>query len=433
MNVYIWWNITDMQWPCPSGFHIPSKDEFEDLVSIMSWLWFTKGANYWTYLKMPICWYLSSSDWTLFGSWIYSYYACCTLSSSTKFYTLENRSAYTNIITDIDTWYWVSIRQFKDIPVTPDSWWTALYSDKIYHNSTLWLISIKNWNNWITIADKNLWATTVYNSWDTLSESNCWKFYQWGNNYWFSYTWATTTSSTAVDASSYWPWNYYSSSTFITTSPRDSSNNANLRWWVSWLTKELKNAYIGKVYEYSYDFRNKSITALNNDWWSIPEWQSYVTFDDTWMKLTGQPCMLKKSLPSWILSTAKKITLVSSWHNNWYAARFALASVVQYWSSTNSTWWYVDTRTGTRIIQLYGTQYSTSWWFSTWSYTMKSIIDLENKIATLSITWYSDITQSITDAQITNIRNNSPLLYIYSYSASTDTTIYCKDVSVSIQ
>ena len=195
----------------------------------------------------------------------------------------------------------------------------------------------------------------------------------------------------------------------------------------------LKNAYIGEVYEYSYDFRNKSITTLNNDWWSIPEWQSYVSFDATWMKLTGLPCKLKKSLPSWILSTAKKITLVSSWQNNWYSARFALASVVQSWSSANSTWWYADTRTGTRIIELYGTQYSTSWWFYTWSYTMKSIIDLENKIATLSITWYSDITQSITDAQITNIRNNSPLLYIYSYSVSTSTTIYCKDVSVSIQ
>jgi hypothetical protein len=34
---------------------------------------------------------------------------------------------------------------------------------------------------------------------------------------------------------------------------------------------------------------------------------------------------------------------------------------------------------------------------------MTSIMDLENKIATLSITWYSDITQSITDAQITKI------------------------------
>lgn len=103
----------------------------------------------------------------------------------------------------------------------------------IYHNSTLWLISLSSdGTNWITIADKNLWATTVYNNWDTLSESNCGKYYQWGNNYGFPWTWSITTSSTTIDASTYWPWNYYSSSTFIISwnSWWDNSWNANLRW-----------------------------------------------------------------------------------------------------------------------------------------------------------------------------------------------------------
>ena len=99
----------------------------------------------------------------------------------------------------------------------------------IYHNSDLWLISLSSdWTNWITIADKNLWATTVYNSWDTLSEANCGKYYQWGNNYWFPRTWSVSTSSTKVNARTYWPNNYYSSSTFITSDTWDSSNNANL-------------------------------------------------------------------------------------------------------------------------------------------------------------------------------------------------------------
>ena len=91
----------------------------------------------------------------------------------------------------------------------------------------------------ITIADKNLWATTVWNNWDTLSEANCWKYYQRWNNYWFPFTWSVTTSSTKVDASSYWPWNYYSRNVFVTiaTSPYswDSSNNQDLRWWVTWI------------------------------------------------------------------------------------------------------------------------------------------------------------------------------------------------------
>lgn len=103
----------------------------------------------------------------------------------------------------------------------------------IYHNPSLWLISLSSdWSNWITIADKNLGATTVYNDGDTLSEANCWKYYQRWNNYSFPFTWAVTTSSSQVDASNYWPWNYYSSSTFIIRSNWDdwsSVQNDNLR------------------------------------------------------------------------------------------------------------------------------------------------------------------------------------------------------------
>ena len=95
----------------------------------------------------------------------------------------------------------------------------------IYHNATLWLISLSSdWENWITIADKNLWATST----DTSSTDSYWYYYQWGNNYWFPTTWSVTTSSSQVNVSTYWPNNYYSSSTFITSDTWDSSNNANL-------------------------------------------------------------------------------------------------------------------------------------------------------------------------------------------------------------
>lgn len=102
----------------------------------------------------------------------------------------------------------------------------------IYHNATLWIISLSNdWSNWITIADKNLWATQVWNEWDTLSQANCWNFYQWWNCYWFPFTWTTSTSSSTVSASWYWPNNYYSNSTFRTVVwAWDSSKNNDL-WW----------------------------------------------------------------------------------------------------------------------------------------------------------------------------------------------------------
>lgn len=119
-------------------------------------------------------------------------------------------------------------------------WVSPIDTPWIYHNSDLWLISLSSdGSNWITIADKNLWATQVYNDGDTLSEANSGKYYQWWNNYGFPFTWATSRSSTKVNASSYWPWNYYSSSTFITSSASsdaywDSSSNSDLRWWTTW-------------------------------------------------------------------------------------------------------------------------------------------------------------------------------------------------------
>jgi hypothetical protein len=103
----------------------------------------------------------------------------------------------------------------------------------IYHNSDLWLISLSSdWTTWLTIADKNLWATQVYNSWDTLSEANCGKYYQRWNSYWFAWTWSITTTSSTTSAWSYWPWNYYNYSTFraIGDGRWDISENNNLRW-----------------------------------------------------------------------------------------------------------------------------------------------------------------------------------------------------------
>lgn len=115
----------------------------------------------------------------------------------------------------------------------------------IYHSAELWLISLSSdWSNRITIADKNLWATTVYNDWDTLSQANCGRYYQWGNKYWFPRTWTVTKSSTRVNASSYWPWNYYISIIFITRSSTpynwSSVRNDNLWGWVTWTNEAMQ-------------------------------------------------------------------------------------------------------------------------------------------------------------------------------------------------
>lgn len=116
------------------------------------------------------------------------------------------------------------------------SWPELITTAWIYHSSDLWLISLStDWSTWITIADKNLGATTVYHNGDGMSESNCWWLYQRWNNYKFPLSWSITTSSTRVNPTWYWPgtvnW-YRSNSTYI----------AGDNWWMSTYVADLWGA-----------------------------------------------------------------------------------------------------------------------------------------------------------------------------------------------
>ncbi len=103
------------------------------------------------------------------------------------------------------------------------------------------IIRIKDPNNtwkWITILDRNLWATATW-AWIDETRESFWYYYQWWNNYGFSSdSNATIISGNAqVDASEYWPntenW-YYSYGTFITWhNDWSSERNDNLRWWAN--------------------------------------------------------------------------------------------------------------------------------------------------------------------------------------------------------
>lgn len=230
---------SDMKGPAPSGFHIPLSSEWQSVITIItdSFGISDTGDTLEVYLKLPMAWmrdYYAGSVYETGSHW--HYWTASSINNDNI--QVDTSSEYVHII----SWNqanWFSIRCFKNTAVTPDSSWTALYTWTwnawIFHNATEWLISISgDGTTWITIADKNLWATTVFNYWDTGSETNCGWYYQRWNNYMFPFTWSITTSNTQVDASGYWPWNYYSSSTFIKRSQkRDSSNNANLWWWVS--------------------------------------------------------------------------------------------------------------------------------------------------------------------------------------------------------
>ena len=136
------------------------------------------------------------------------------------------------------------------------------------------MITIKDATNIITIADKNLGANIVYNYWDTLSANNCGGFFQRWNNYMFPFSGASTKSGTQVNATWYWPWNYYNSSTFITATRWDNSANYDLRWNKTWVQKKwnVKQVYVGTTIArptynpWIYWNKAKWLISISSDW-----------------------------------------------------------------------------------------------------------------------------------------------------------------------
>lgn len=225
------------QWPAPDGFHVPLNTEWQWLKTIMDWLSLTTWDNWRINLHMPFAGFRNETNAVLYYQGSYGLYWSSSPYGSAypndaRNLNLNSSSVNTNSNNSRARGF--SVRCFKNSFTAPTPSWTVingtLWGAWIFRNQTEWLISItSNWTTGYTIQDKNLWATTVYNNWNTLSEANCWKYYQWWNNYWFPRTWSVITSSTKVDANTYWPWNYYSGSTFITSSGDWSSvQNDNL-------------------------------------------------------------------------------------------------------------------------------------------------------------------------------------------------------------
>ena len=177
----------------------------------------------------------------------------------------------------------------------------------------------------------------------------------------------------------------------------------NVYLYQSWTEKELKNAYIGKVYEYSYDFRGKTTTNLTNDGWTYTNTPS---IDANWVYYSSWACYLTHSLVSF--NNAKKITIDAQFQV-WLDTRWS----VWLWTSISNwenNWFYAD-QTPSRQVQLNSatiTDERTS--IQSWTRTIHIEYDLVNK--TYLYTWFIEQSWTLTDTQIANIKTNNTLRII---------------------
>lgn len=218
----------DTQWPCPNGFHIGKGSEWASLQRALTTLWLWNKADFMTYLKVPSAYYLNRTNGSKNTSyWPVRFWTSTMKSNTAAICMYVNENDELKVAND-KPGNAFSIRPFKNVPAVPDSSWTLL-TTWIYWSSTLWLISITadGWATYITISDKNLWATNV---WDD------WLYYQFWNNYWFNVSPSDYVTSKPTLTDTYWPGNYYNSSTYVRASSGNNWFNwtvNNIWWWES--------------------------------------------------------------------------------------------------------------------------------------------------------------------------------------------------------
>lgn len=182
--------------------------------------------------------------------------------------------------------------------------------------------------------------------------------------------------------------------------------------WVYIGTSELNSAYIGEVYEYSYDFRNKSSTQVTNDGWELTRWT--LALNANWLYWTSgdwNELYIQLTKMNTALANANKVTLkmLGKHWNSWTASNSFFIMQGKYPNATKSTWLYYTY--GSSNSYYYGgtpksfTYTQPSSWTAEYTYE----VDLQAKTVTLTfIQWGSGVfTTNISDTDVTNIRTNN--------------------------
>lgn len=129
-NDNLWWSyvwtVEAMQWPCPTWYHVPSLDEFNNIQSILVQLyWYSDWmAWFYKYLRMPLAWMIY--EWNAIRIWNEWHYRCATpviwWDSAYWLYIISNM----NTIPWSKRKFWYSIRPFRNVPIMPDEYWTKI-------------------------------------------------------------------------------------------------------------------------------------------------------------------------------------------------------------------------------------------------------------------------------------------------------------------
>lgn len=179
---------------------------------------------------------------------------------------------------------------------------------------------------------------------------------------------------------------------------------------------ELKNAYIGEVIEYEWDFTDwtNTIASLQSQWWNFNG--KTVSVSSSWFyhddgRILFSPFSLsdvKKVVCEWIFQFN---TSQSNW-NIWYGS----LSWASYQASGNTIPSYYSNKWYS--VSLLWTTYIEDVSFGTGTYHSTVTIDLENWILSNYLEWYWTKSTTITSSQISTLKQ-APWIMNYAYMTYT--------------
>ena len=170
-------------------------------------------------------------------------------------------------------------------PVTNSINTWVIVNTWIIYNTEEWTITLDNWEESITLMDRNLWAWMAW-TW----EDSYWYYFQRWNNHGFQLnseieTWTTLVSR--EESMQYWPNNWYDSDTqFVVLEKLDrnvdyykynylASLNDNLWWWSG------DSEIVNRTWEYVIDqFRWDTGNPRAERKWPCPEWFHVPSFGE---------------------------------------------------------------------------------------------------------------------------------------------------------
>lgn len=265
-----------------------------------------------------------------------------------------------------------------------------------------WLSTWVDWGSCILFTTTQSWYYRV--SWSLQSG--------WAQQYWVS--WWTLIS-----------WNE-SAHTFYDQTSIDCIRyipawvDVTLNGWSVWNSYNLRSAYWfsaqyywdynpAKTYSYSYDFSNKSISDMQDDWWTlkiaswVSSWDNWVMYS-WWNYLWNSPTWLRTAISNAnviiIKSTHTQRVNWTLWLMKWNSDADADLFAI-YWDA--SVVWCTVAWT-----QVFRTSFSPS----AQQHTAVGIFNLNSKTAYVDYDWIYTNTVSLTDAQIAFIKTTNTLGHI---------------------